>query len=64
MNESRRVRTGIDLEGLEFCSFDVSQASRLGVILGLPVLAGVMGSGESMNPADACAVDSFCGVYE
>lgn len=28
------------------------------------MLAGVIGSGESIKPDDAGAADSFCGVYE
>jgi hypothetical protein len=64
VKESRRVRTGIGFDGLAFWSFGVSHPSRLAVVLGLPVLAGVIGSGESMKAADAGAVDSFCGVYE
>lgn len=58
------MRTGIGFDGLAYWSFGVSNASRLAVVEGFPALAGVIGSGESMNAADAGAVDSFCGVYE
>lgn len=58
------MRTGIGFDGLPFWSVGVSHPSRLAVVLGLPVVAGVIGSGESIKAADVGAVDSFCGVYE
>lgn len=58
------MRTDLCFDGLAFWSFGVSHPTRLAVVLGLPVFAGVIGSGESTKAADAGAVDSFCGVYE
>lgn len=62
--ESRRVRIGIAFDGLALWSLWASLSSRSVVVLDRLVLAGVMGSGESIKLAGAGALDPLWGVYE